>query len=184
VFYSYAGCGGRPTQLHLSRTAEIDAGIKHDKQSFSRDRFRGVFRTDAGAGIRGSSPIAGSDAEELHEAFHDSANWIYADHDYHGTRFSGLDQINTKNVTQLVRVCSHTFPEKEAAQTARSPTTLWCMPQRPHYTLAMDGGTCGVMWLHKWQPKGPETLNTQRAAPSRTVSRACTADGWLLAWMR
>jgi len=63
VFYSYAGCGGRPTQLHLSRTAESMRGIKHDKQSFSRDRFRVRFRTDAGAGIRGSSPIAGSDAE-------------------------------------------------------------------------------------------------------------------------
>jgi len=126
--------------------------------------------------------LPGPTQKELHEAFHDSANWIYADHDYHGTRFSGLDQINTKNVTQLVRVCSHTFPEKEPAQTAPIAYNGVVYATTAHYTLAMDGGTCGVMWLHKWQPKGPETLNTQRggAIKDGKVVRG-TADGWLLA---
>ena len=45
-------------------------------------------------------------------------DWVYVDHDLAGTRYSPLKQITTKNVSQLVKACAYSFPDKEPSQTA------------------------------------------------------------------
>jgi len=45
-------------------------------------------------------------------------DWVYVDHDLAGTRYSHLKQITTKNVSQLVKACAYSFPDKEPSQTA------------------------------------------------------------------
>ena len=112
----------------------------------------------------------------------DSVNWMYVDHDYHGTRYSGLRGIDTTNVNRLARICVHTFPEKEPAQTAPLAYDGVIYATTAHYTVALDGPTCKVIWQHKWEPRAKETLNTQRGAAIKygKVVRG-TADGYLLA---
>jgi alcohol dehydrogenase (cytochrome c) len=120
---------------------------------------------------------------ELDGAVSDTANWIYVDHDYHGTRFSGLDEISAKNVAQIFPVCSYTFPEKEPAQTAPVAYQGVVYSTTAHYTVAIDGATCRVLWQYKWTPKGHETLNTQRGAALKDGKLVRgTGDGWLLAF--
>jgi alcohol dehydrogenase (cytochrome c) len=48
-----------------------------------------------------AQPKAGPSQKELDNARNDAANWLYVDHDYHGTRFSALSQVNAQNVGQL-----------------------------------------------------------------------------------
>jgi glucose dehydrogenase len=40
----------------------------------------------------------------------DGSDWLYVDHDLAGTRYSPLKQITPKNVSQLAKVCSYSFP--------------------------------------------------------------------------
>ncbi len=51
-----------------------------------------------------------------------------------------------------------------------------------HYTVALDGSDCHVIWASKWSPRNYETFNTQRGAAlaAGKVIRG-TADGFLLA---
>ena len=49
----------------------------------------------------------------------DDSDWLDVDHDLAGTRYSHLKQINTKNVSQMAKVCVYTFLDKEPpSQTA------------------------------------------------------------------
>src|ERR1700721_3877218 len=47
-----------------------------------------------------------------------AGDWIYVDHDLAGTRYSHLKEITTSNVSQLVKACAYSFPDKEPSQTA------------------------------------------------------------------
>jgi alcohol dehydrogenase (cytochrome c) len=118
----------------------------------------------------------------LDGALGDSANWLYVDHDYHGTRYSGLSQINTGNVRKLVKVCSYQFPDKEPSQTAPLAYAGTIYATTARYTVALDGATCKVLWQYKWQPRGREVVMTQRGAAIKDgkIVRG-TADGYLLA---
>jgi glucose dehydrogenase len=66
----------------------------------------------------GAAHAAGPTQAELNNAANNSANWPYVDHDYRGQRYTPLDQITAKNAADVAQVCSHTFPDKEPAQTA------------------------------------------------------------------
>src|ERR1700676_4957936 len=124
----------------------------------------------------------GPSKKDLNDALNDSATWVYVDHDYHGTRYTALAQITADNVKQLTPVCSYTFPEQEPSQTAPVVYGGVLYATTAHYTVALDGATCKVLWQHKWQPHGKETENTQRGAALKDgkVIRG-TADGFLLA---
>jgi len=51
-----------------------------------------------------------------------------------------------------------------------------------HYTVAVDGSDCHVIWTSKWSPRDYETMNMQRGAAlaGGKIIRG-TADGFLLA---
>jgi alcohol dehydrogenase (cytochrome c) len=134
------------------------------------------------ASLPGMAQSPGPAQKELNDALNDSTNWVYVDHDYHGTRYTALDEINTTNVKQLAHVCSHTFPEKEPSQTAPIVYAGVIYATTAHHTVALDGATCRVLWQHKWQQRANEMLNTQRGAAIKDgkVVRG-TADGYLLA---
>ena len=53
-------------------------------------------------------------------------DWVYVDHDLAGTRYSHLKQITTKNVSQLVKACAYSFPEKEHRKPLRSCRRAGC----------------------------------------------------------
>jgi alcohol dehydrogenase (cytochrome c) len=76
----------------------------------------------------------------------DGGDWPYVDHDLAGTRYSHLKQITTKNVSQLVKACAYSFPDKEPSQTAPIVSAGQIYLTTAHYTVALDGADCHVIW--------------------------------------
>src|SRR3982074_1865439 len=130
----------------------------------------------------GVAMASGPTQRELDDATGDSSNWLYVDHDYQGTRYSALGEINIRTVKRLQKVCAHTFPEKEPSQTAPLVYSGIIYATTAHYTVALDGSSCRVLWQNKWQPRDREVVLTQRGAALKDgkIVRG-TADGYLIA---
>ncbi|ACB94613.1 pyrroloquinoline quinone-dependent dehydrogenase [Beijerinckia indica] len=130
----------------------------------------------------GAALAAGPTQQELNNATTDSANWPYVDHDYRGQRYTPLDQINAKNAADLTQICAYSFPEKMPAQTAPIVYNGTIFATTTHYTVAIDGANCKVIWQSEWKPRDHETFVTHRGAAIKDgkVVRG-TADGYLLA---
>src|SRR5260370_32810309 len=94
----------------------------------------------------------------------DGGDWLYADHDLAGTRYSHLKQITTKNVSRLTKVCAYSFPDREPSQTAPIVSAGIMYLTTAHYTVALDGSDCHVIWTNKWSTLDYATMNTQRGA--------------------
>src|SRR6266481_5450373 len=94
----------------------------------------------------------------------DGSDWLYVDRDLAGTRYSHLKQITTKNVSQMAKVCAYSFPDKEPSQTAPIVSAGIMYLTTAHYTVAVDGSDCHVIWTSKWSPGDHETMNTHRGA--------------------
>jgi alcohol dehydrogenase (cytochrome c) len=112
----------------------------------------------------------------------DGTDWLSVDHDLAGSRFSPLNQITTENVSELAKVCAYSFPDKEPSQTAPIVSAGIMYLTTAHYTVALDGSDCHVIWSSQWSPRDYETMNTQRGAAlaGGKIIRG-TADGFLLA---
>lgn len=110
------------------------------------------------------------------------ANWKYVDHDLAGTRYSPLKQITTKNVSRLVKACAYSFPDKEPSQTAPIVSEGTMYVTTAHYTVALDGTDCHVIWSSMWTPHASTALTTHRGAAlaDGKIIRG-TNDGFLLA---
>jgi alcohol dehydrogenase (cytochrome c) len=130
-----------------------------------------VFATSPG-------PVASRDlASNL-----DGGDWGYVDHDLAGTRYSHLKQITTKNVSRLVKACAYSFPDKEPSQTAPVVSAGRLYLTTAHYTVAVDGADCHVIWSSTWTPHEHEPANTHRGAAlaDGRIIRG-TNDGFLVA---
>ena len=103
-------------------------------------------------------------------AFHSSAagkddgDWTYADHDFSGTRYSPLSQITPQNVNQIAKVCSYTFPEHVPSETAPLAFAGVLYATSDHYTVALDGATCHVLWSYEWKPRDRDLVHPHRGA--------------------
>jgi alcohol dehydrogenase (cytochrome c) len=111
-----------------------------------------------------------------------SGDWVYVDHDLAGTRYSPLTQITTKNVSQLVKSCAYSFPDKEPSQTAPIVAAGKMYLTTAHYTVAVDGSDCHLIWSSTWTPREHEPANTHRGAAlaDGKIIRG-TDDGFLMA---
>jgi alcohol dehydrogenase (cytochrome c) len=109
-------------------------------------------------------------------------DWVYVDHDLAGTRHSPLKQITTENVSEIVKACAYSFPDKEPSQTAPIVAAGVMYLTTAHYTVAIDGADCHVIWSSMWTPREHEPLNTHRGAAlaGGKIIRG-TNDGFLLA---
>ena len=112
----------------------------------------------------------------------DGSDWLCVDHDLAGTRYSALKQITTQNVSQMAKACVYSFPDKEPSQTAPIVSDGVMYLTTAHYTVAVDGSDCHVIWTNKWSPRDHETFNTHRGAAlaGGKIIRG-TSDGFLLA---
>src|ERR1700680_4947974 len=77
-------------------------------------------------------------------------DWVYVDHDLAGTRHSTLKQITAENVSQLVKACASSFPDKEPSQAAPIVAAGRMYLTTAHYTVAIDGADCHVIWASTW----------------------------------
>ncbi len=130
----------------------------------------------------GTAHAVGPSQAELNNAATDGVNWPYVDHDYGGQRYTPLDQITAKNARDLAQTCSYSFPEKMPGQTAPIVYDGILYATTTHYTVALDGASCKVVWQSEWTPRDRETFTTQRGVAMKDgkVVRG-TADGYLLA---
>jgi alcohol dehydrogenase (cytochrome c) len=130
--------------------------------------------------VFGTSPVPAASIDI--GGYSDGSDWIYVDHDLAGTRYSHLKQITTKNVSRLVKACSYSFPDKEPSQTAPIVSAGTIYLTTAHYTAAIDGTDCHVMWLSTWtlHEHGPLTTHRGAALADGKIIRG-TDDGYLLA---
>ena len=111
-----------------------------------------------------------------------AGDWVYVDHDLAGTRYSHLKEITTNNVSQLVKACAYSFPDKEPSQTAPIVSAGRMYLTTAHYTVAIDGADCHVIWSSSYTPHEHEPATTHRGAAlaNGKIIRG-TSDGFLLA---
>jgi len=111
-----------------------------------------------------------------------SGDWPEVNHDKLGTRYSPLASINTSNAKNLKMVCEYKFPDKEPSQSAPIAIGGVIYASSGHYTVALDGSDCHAIWTYKWEPRGPELLDSQRgvALADGKVVRG-TPDDFLIA---
>ena len=111
-----------------------------------------------------------------------STDWLVHTHDYAGSRFSPLDQINTANVSRLAPACMFQVGERDNFQTGPlvHDKTMYLTTSRS--TIALDAASCRVKWRHTWRPRGDVVWDRNRgvALKDGRVVRA-TPDGFLLA---
>jgi alcohol dehydrogenase (cytochrome c) len=112
----------------------------------------------------------------------DDGDWTYADHDISGTRYSSLDQITPQNVNQLAKVCSYTFPEAVPSETAPLALGGVLYATSDHYTVALDGADCHVLWTYEWRPRDRDLVHPHRGAAlvNGKIIRG-TGDDYLIA---
>ena len=106
----------------------------------------------------------GSRAAAASPAAADDGDWIYADHDFNGTRYSPLTQITPGNVKQLAKVCSYTFPEKVPSESTPIVVGGVIYATSDHYTVALDGADCRVLWSYQWVPRDTDSVHPHRGA--------------------
>ena len=94
----------------------------------------------------------------------DDGDWSYVEHDLSGTRYSPLTQITPKNAAQLAKVCSYTFPEKAPSESAPIVVAGVIYLTSPHYTVALDGSDCHVLWSYQWTARDRERNHANRGA--------------------
>ena len=122
-----------------------------------------------------AASTSGPSQAQLDRATNDGQDWLYVDHDYHGTRYTPADKINRSNVSKLAPVCSYTFPDKEPSQTGPVVYNGVLYATTAHYTVSLDGATCKVIW----QSRSGSRRTTRRSIPS--VARRSRTASWCAA---
>ena len=83
-------------------------------------------------------------------------------HVKHGQRYTPLDQITANNAANLIEICSYNFPEKMPSQMGPTVYNGAIFATTAHYTVALDGASCKVIWQSEWKPRDHETYVTHR----------------------
>ena len=126
--------------------------------------------------------IIGPTQAELKEAAAATEAWLYASHDYAGSRFVDLKQITSANAKELRPVCIYRSEQSASVQT--SPLVYGGVMYLTfgRATVAIDARTCRERWTYIWQPKGQEISPANRGAAIKDgrLVRG-TADGYLIA---
>ena len=134
------------------------------------------------AGAVGATPAAsGPDQAALDKAAQ-STDWLLHTHDYAGTRFSPLQDINTTTAARLAPACLFQVGERDNFQTGPIVYNGTMYVTTMVSTIALDAATCRVKWRHRWTTR--DELGFQRnrgvAIKDGRVVRG-TPDGYLLA---
>ena len=125
---------------------------------------------------------SGPSQAELNDAAGNTRDWLYQTHDYSGTRYAALDQVNRDNVDQLRPVCAYQLGELRNFQTNPIVYDGVMVLTTLHYTVAIDATTCRPLWKHEWDVQDRDVWGNNRgvAIKDGRVVRA-TSDGYLVA---
>jgi alcohol dehydrogenase (cytochrome c) len=134
------------------------------------------------AGSPGAAPAAGGPDQATLTRAAQSTDWLFHTHDYAGTRFSPLREIDATSAARLSPACLFQVGERDNFQTGPIVYDGTMYITTTGATVALDAATCQVKWRHAWQAR--EIVGFQRnrgvAIKDGRVIRG-TPDGYLLA---
>src|SRR6185312_11686862 len=110
--------------------------------------------------------ITGPTEVELEGAASATDAWLYASHDYAGTRFVDLREITPANAKSLRPVCLYRSEQTASVQTSPLVYQGVMYLTFGRATVAIDAKTCRERWSYIWQPKGQEISPANRGAAS------------------
>jgi alcohol dehydrogenase (cytochrome c) len=126
--------------------------------------------------------ITGPTQAELNGAASATDAWLYASHDYAGTRFVDLKQITPENAKHLRPICLYRSEQPASVQTSPLVYQGVMYLTFGRATVAIDAKTCRERWTYIWQPKGQEISPANRGAAIKDGKLVRgTADGYLVA---
>jgi PQQ-dependent dehydrogenase (methanol/ethanol family) len=130
----------------------------------------------------GATPGSGGPDQATLTAAAGSTDWLHYTHDYAGTRFSPLSEIDGTNARRLAPACVFQVGEPDNFQTGPlvHAGTMYLTTWRS--TIALDAATCRPKWRHTWEPRGSSMWQRNRgvALKDGRLVRG-TPDGYLLA---
>lgn len=126
--------------------------------------------------------VVGPSQAALDNAQSSTNDWLYASHDYAGTRYVPLRQIRPSNAASLRPVCIYRSEQAAPVQTSPLVYNGVMYLTFARATVAIDATTCRALWTYTWQPKGHEISPTNRGAAIKDgrLVRG-TSDGYLIA---
>jgi PQQ-dependent dehydrogenase (methanol/ethanol family) len=133
-------------------------------------------------GAAGAAPAAGGPDQATLSRAAESTDWLFHTHDYDGSRFSPLQEINTTNVARVAPVCMFQVGERDNFQTGPIVYNGTMYVTTMISTIALDAATCRVKWRHRWQTRDDLGFQRNRGIGIKDgrVIRG-TPDGYLLA---
>ncbi len=132
----------------------------------------------APAAPRGTSPTQA----QLNAAASDTANWLYATHDYSGARYVALKQITPANAAGLAPACAFQVGDVSPFQSNPIIVDGVMIVTTMHVTIALDATTCRAKWRHTWKPRGADVWPQNRGVAVKDgLAVRGTSDGWLVA---
>ena len=123
----------------------------------------------------------GPSAAQLRDAA-TSTDWLYHTHDFRGTRYSPLAEINRGNVAQMQVACMYQLGSTENFVTGPIVYAGVMYVTTARLTVAIDAASCREKWRHTWEPQDADVWPNNRgvAIEDGYVVRG-TADGYLFA---
>ena len=139
---------------------------------------QGAAGGTARAGARGTSPTHA----QLLAAATDTANWLYATHDYSGGRYAPIRQITPANAGRLAPVCAFQFGDVSTFQTNPIVVDGVMIVTTSRVTTAIDARTCRTKWRHTWKPRAAAQWPQNRGVAVKDgLAVRGTLDGYLVA---
>jgi alcohol dehydrogenase (cytochrome c) len=127
-----------------------------------------------------AAPQGGPDQAML-SAASSSSDWLHYTHDYAGSRYSPLDQINAGNASRLAPACMFQVGETDNFQTGPVVYAGTMYLTTAKSTIAIDAATCKPKWKHTWQLRGyPGWMRGRGVAIKDGRLVRGTTDGYLI----
>ena len=119
---------------------------------------------------------------QLDNAASSTRNWLYQTHDYSGSRYVALDQINDTNAGQLRAVCAFQTGGKGVFETNPIVYQGTMYITTLNETIALNATNCRPKWKYTWTPRAREVWPENRGVAIKDgyLVRG-TSDGYLLA---
>ena len=133
-------------------------------------------------GAAGAAPASTGPDQATLTAAARSSDWLVHTHDYSGTRFSPLQEINVTTAARLAPACIFQVGERDNFQTGPIVYNGTMYVTTMTSTIALDAATCRVTWRHRWQTRDDPGFQRNRgiAIKDGRVIRG-TPDGYLIA---
>ena len=205
LYYVISTSMPRPATASLRREEYLELvaylltynGVTHGSLLLTQDSLASAIETPtAGGPSRAAHPAkqlflvgdsgtvpggAGPSAAELAKA-EQSGDWLYHTHDYRGTRYSLLDQIDRHNVGRLQVACLYQLGTMENFVTGPIVYRGTMYVTTPKLTVALDAANCRERWRYQWPAQDTESWPNNRGVAIKDgyVVRG-TNDGYLIA---